>query len=88
MRLVVGIDWGGTNTRAALAAETGEVLGIGLAGPSNYDDVGVAIAQRNIKGGGAASMATGGTKSAIQPTPPFWAWQVSSRTTIVPPSVK
>jgi N-acetylglucosamine kinase-like BadF-type ATPase len=48
MRLVIGIDGGGTNTRAALAAETGEVLGIGLAGPSNYDDVGVAIAQRNI----------------------------------------
>jgi glucosamine kinase len=48
MRLVIGIDGGGTNTRAALAAETGEVLGIGLAGPSNYDDVGVAIARRNI----------------------------------------
>ncbi len=48
MRLVIGIDGGGTNTRAALLAETGEVLGIGLAGPSNYDDVGVDIAQRNI----------------------------------------
>ncbi|MFA0750431.1 MAG: hypothetical protein SLRJCFUN_000834 [Candidatus Fervidibacter sp.] len=48
MRLVLGVDGGGTNTRAALVAETGEVLGIGLAGPSNYDDVGIAIAQRHI----------------------------------------
>jgi len=48
MRLVIGIDGGGTSTRAALVAETGEVLGIGLAGSSNYDDVGVKVAQRNI----------------------------------------
>ncbi len=48
MRVVIGVDGGGTNTRVALVAETGEVLGIGLAGPSNYDDVGVKVAQRNI----------------------------------------
>lgn len=48
MRIVLGVDGGGTNTRVALVAETGEVLGIGLAGSSNYDDVGVKVAQRNI----------------------------------------
>ncbi|MEV0841852.1 BadF/BadG/BcrA/BcrD ATPase family protein [Actinocatenispora sera] len=35
MRLALGLDMGGTATRAVLAAETGAVLGTGSAGPGN-----------------------------------------------------
>ncbi len=48
MPLVIGVDGGGTRTRAALVTESGQILGLGTAGPSNYDDVGVAVAQSNI----------------------------------------
>jgi N-acetylglucosamine kinase-like BadF-type ATPase len=48
MPLVLGVDGGGTRTRAALVSECGEVLGLGTAGPSNYDDVGIAVAQDHI----------------------------------------
>ncbi len=46
--LVIGVDGGGSTTRAALVDETGAVRGVGYAGPSNYDDVGVGAAQENI----------------------------------------
>jgi len=46
---VLGIDGGGTRTRAATVGLDGDVLGVGIGGASNYDDVGVAIAQRNIE---------------------------------------
>ena len=45
----VGIDGGGTNTRAILVGEAGQVLGLGYAGPSNYNDVGFETAKSNIK---------------------------------------
>jgi N-acetylglucosamine kinase-like BadF-type ATPase len=45
---VVGIDGGGTKTHAALMDEAGQVVGAGLGGPSNYDDVGAAMARDNI----------------------------------------
>lgn len=48
MPLVVGIDGGGTRTRAAVVNESGQVLGLGMAGPSNYDDVGIATARDHI----------------------------------------
>jgi N-acetylglucosamine kinase-like BadF-type ATPase len=48
MNIVAGIDGGATRTRAALAAEDGKVLGIGIAGPSNYDNVGIETARGNI----------------------------------------
>ena len=40
--LVVGVDGGGSKTRAVVADGAGEVLGVGLAGPSNPLRVGVA----------------------------------------------
>ncbi|MFT4541474.1 MAG: N-acetylglucosamine kinase-like BadF-type ATPase [Planctomycetota bacterium] len=40
MQRIAGIDGGGTHTRAAIADETGRVLGIGEAGPGNLHDVG------------------------------------------------
>jgi N-acetylglucosamine kinase-like BadF-type ATPase len=58
---VLGIDGGGTSTRAAVVAFDGRVLAVGQGGSSNYDDVGVEVAQRNIDlavsaGAGAAGV--------------------------------
>lgn len=38
-RFVLGVDGGGTRTRAAIADQTGTVLGSGSAGTTNHDDV-------------------------------------------------
>lgn len=48
-KLVLGLDGGGTSTRAVLANVRGEILGVGQAGSSNYDDTGVEETQTNIK---------------------------------------
>lgn len=45
---VIGIDGGGTSTRAVLAHADGRVLGQGRAGTSNYDHAGEAAAQAAI----------------------------------------
>jgi glucosamine kinase len=47
--IVLGIDGGGTSTRAVLATGNGTILGFGRAGSSNYDDVGVEASQENIR---------------------------------------
>jgi glucosamine kinase len=47
-KIVLGIDGGGTSTRAVLSTATGVILGKGRSGSSNYDDVGVEKAQENI----------------------------------------
>ena len=57
---VLGIDGGGTSTRAALVAFDGRVLAVGQSGTSNYDDVGVAVAQQNIDLAVAAAAHTAG----------------------------
>lgn len=49
-KVVVGIDGGGTKTQAMLMDENGKVLGSGLGGPSNYDDIGVEATTANIAG--------------------------------------
>jgi N-acetylglucosamine kinase-like BadF-type ATPase len=46
--LVLGIDGGGTKTLASICDTQGHVLGMGTAGPSNIDDVGLEIASQNI----------------------------------------
>ena len=48
MPFYLGIDGGGTQTRAVLVNERGEVLGRGVAGPSNYHSVGLDGAFDNI----------------------------------------
>jgi len=53
---VLGIDGGGTHTRAALVGLDGRVLGIGHGGPSNYDDVGIERAGQNIEQAVAAAL--------------------------------
>ncbi len=44
----LGIDGGGTKTLATIVDARGCVLGTGLAGASNVDDVGIAVATANI----------------------------------------
>lgn len=46
--LVLGIDGGGTKTEAVLADVTGRVLGVGLSGSGNFDDLGLEGAQKHI----------------------------------------
>jgi N-acetylglucosamine kinase-like BadF-type ATPase len=47
--IFLGIDGGATHTRAVLVSKTGVILGYGISGPSNYDNVGVEIAKANIR---------------------------------------
>lgn len=47
-RYVLGIDGGGTKTKAVIADEEGHVHGLGIGGPSNYDDVGMEKAKVGI----------------------------------------
>jgi N-acetylglucosamine kinase-like BadF-type ATPase len=47
-RYVLGIDGGGTKTRALIADEEGNAYGSGIGGPSNYDDVGTVKAKAGI----------------------------------------
>lgn len=49
MQFVLGIDGGGTGTRATILNEQGQIRGSGVSGPSNYDDVGKAEAQNNLR---------------------------------------
>lgn len=45
---VLGIDGGGTSTRAVILYRSGRLAGVGQAGPSNLDDIGAAATQANI----------------------------------------
>jgi N-acetylglucosamine kinase-like BadF-type ATPase len=47
--MFLGVDGGGTATVAVAAASDGEVLGLGRAGSSNYHNVGVIAAAREIE---------------------------------------
>lgn len=47
--LVIGIDGGGTNTRACLMDGKGNVLGIGKAGPSSIDTVSLEQTRSSIE---------------------------------------
>lgn len=47
-RHVLGVDAGGTKTVAAVADDSGRVVGIGTGGPGNSDGVGARIAQRSL----------------------------------------
>lgn len=70
-RRLLGVDGGGTNTRAAIIDETGRLLGWGKAGPSNYDDVGIGAAQTNI-GKAAQSAWEDAGLSPVQPDSVFF----------------
>lgn len=49
MHLVLGVDGGGTNTVAVIGDVTGKVLGLGVSGPSNYQNVGLPAAINSVK---------------------------------------
>ncbi len=46
--IFAGVDGGATRTRVVLASQDGRILGGGTAGPTNYDNVGVDEARRNL----------------------------------------
>mgnify|MGYP005858472283 CR=1 FL=1 len=60
MELYLGIDGGGTTTRAILVEESGQILGVGRSGPSNYHNVGLKEAARNIETAFEAARADAG----------------------------
>lgn len=49
MRLLLGIDGGGTHTRAVLVTPRGRIAGSGEAGPSNHHNVGIDAAARALR---------------------------------------
>ncbi|MBX2999720.1 MAG: hypothetical protein KF893_14470 [Caldilineaceae bacterium] len=48
MKHVLGVDGGGTKTHVVILNEDGHLLAEATSGPSNYDDVGEAVARENI----------------------------------------
>lgn len=64
--LVLGVDGGGTRTRAAIADRGGRVLGSGEAGGSNLDDVGPDALRVRLAAAVAAAR-----QAAGQPSAPF-----------------
>jgi N-acetylglucosamine kinase-like BadF-type ATPase len=63
-RYALGIDGGGTKTRAAIIDEGGRLRGTGVGGPSNYDDVGVDTAQAGVAQAVDAARRAAGLKSS------------------------
>jgi N-acetylglucosamine kinase-like BadF-type ATPase len=61
MNVFLGIDGGGTQTRAIAVDGGGKVLGTGESGPSNYHNIGIDKAVSNISA--AASVALGGARA-------------------------
>ena len=59
---VLGVDGGGTRTRVAAVGVDGRVLGIGIAGSSNYDDVGKEAAQAAIDRAAREALAAAGVE--------------------------
>lgn len=59
---VAGIDGGGTKTRCLIADETGRVLGEGMAGPSNYQVVGLAGAAASLSDAVTQALAAAGVE--------------------------
>jgi N-acetylglucosamine kinase-like BadF-type ATPase len=48
-RYVVGVDGGATKTLALIGTTTGKVLGMGVAGSSNYHNIGELAASKAVK---------------------------------------
>jgi glucosamine kinase len=46
--IFAGVDGGATRTRVVLASDDGTLLGAGIAGPTNYDNVGIEVARSNL----------------------------------------
>lgn len=65
MQYLIGIDGGGTHTRAVLLTSRGRALGVGTAGSSNYHNEGVHGAAKNLRKAADAAFRQAG----IAPTP-------------------
>ena len=50
MKLVLGIDAGGTTTDAIVCTADGAVVGVGSAGPGNWEEIGVEAGRRGDRG--------------------------------------
>lgn len=61
---VLGVDGGGTRTRVAVVGVDGRVRGIGMAGSSNYDDVGKDAAQAAIGQAASGALVAAGADRA------------------------
>jgi N-acetylglucosamine kinase-like BadF-type ATPase len=60
MQLILGVDGGGSQTRALLADTAGQVLGAGAAGASNYQAVGFAAATQALRAAIAEALGRAG----------------------------
>jgi N-acetylglucosamine kinase-like BadF-type ATPase len=60
MRWYLGIDGGGTHTRAVLVDAQGRVRGIGTAGPSNYHNLDIEAAAANLRAAAGEAWAQAG----------------------------
>lgn len=60
MQLYLGIDGGGTRTRAILVDSSGRIFGEGEAGPSNYNNVGLDAAGRALRAAAESAWARAG----------------------------
>jgi glucosamine kinase len=58
--LILGIDGGGSHTRAAIVDGYGRLCGFGTAGPSNYQAVGIGVAAQNVAAAVAGAWAQAG----------------------------
>ena len=63
--IVAGIDGGATQTRVVLASEQGMLLGLGVGGPSNYNNVGIDGARAGIKGALEQAWAAAGVERTV-----------------------
>jgi N-acetylglucosamine kinase-like BadF-type ATPase len=63
MSWYLGIDGGGTHTRAVLVSAGGVAAGAGGAGPSNYHNTGLETAARNLRAAADAAWADAGLKA-------------------------
>lgn len=63
MTRILGVDGGGTGTRAALVDERGRVLGCGASGPGNLRDVGPEALERHLREAAAGAFAAAGAMS-------------------------
>src|SRR2546427_6178675 len=57
MPAVLGVDGGGTKTHAIVADAEGQVLGFGVQGPSNWEEVGLARAADALQRAAAIALA-------------------------------
>ncbi len=59
----IGVDGGGTHTRALIINGSGRKIGLGQSGPSNYDAVGVETSRQNVGDAVAAAWRAAGLES-------------------------